>query len=93
MAEKTYNIKPVGEFLLLKIDPKEEKTESGIYLPTPIKEGTKLGKIMAMGDEVNKVTFKVGQTVILNEVSGVKYKGYHFTTDAAIYGILEEIEE
>ena len=42
--------KPLGDRLLVKPKPSEEKTKSGIVLPDSAKEKPQEGKVIAVGD-------------------------------------------
>jgi len=73
--------KPLGDRLLVKPNPSEEKTKSGIVLPDSAKEKPQEGKVIAVGsgardEEGNKVPMevKVGDTVLYSKYSGTEVK-------------------
>lgn len=57
-------IKPLGENVLVKIEAKENKTESGLYLPESASgERGQQGTVMAIGSHKD-IAVKKGDTVI-----------------------------
>ncbi len=75
-------IKPLGDRVLIKRFEAEEKTASGIVLPSSAKEQPHMAEIIAMGpgiteDEKKKDTLKVGDKVIYSKYSGteINYDG------------------
>ncbi len=73
--------KPLGDRLLVKPNPSEEKTKSGIVLPDSAKEKPQEGKVIAVGsgardEKGNKVPMevKVGDTVLYSKYSGTEVK-------------------
>lgn len=59
------NIKPLGDGLIVKQQPKKEKTDSGIFLPENSRAGnTFLHDVLAIGPDVKAV--KVGGVVYVN---------------------------
>jgi chaperonin GroES len=73
--------KPLGDRLLVKPNPSEEKTKSGIVLPDSAKEKPQEGKVVAAGsgardEKGNKVPMevKVGDTVLYSKYSGTEVK-------------------
>lgn len=73
--------KPLGDRLLVKPNPSEEKTKTGIVLPDSAKEKPQEGKVIAAGnggrdDKGNKVPMevKVGDVVLYSKYSGTEVK-------------------
>ena len=72
-------IKPINDYVLIKRIEAEEKTKSGIVLPSQAKEQPQIAEVLAVGpgtDEV-KVVVKAGDKVIFGQYGGmeIKYKG------------------
>lgn len=73
-------IKPLGARVLLKQEEMEEKTKSGIVLPSNSKEQPNLGRVIEVGPgEVKdgheiKVTVKKGDRVIYSKYAGTEVK-------------------
>jgi chaperonin GroES len=73
--------RPLGDRLLVKPNPSEEKTKSGIVLPDSAKEKPQEGKVIAVGegarDENGKkipMEVKVGDVVLYSKYSGTEVK-------------------
>ncbi len=73
--------KPLGDRLLVKPNPSEEKTKTGIVLPDSAKEKPQEGKVIAAGnggrdDKGNKIPMevKVGDVVLYSKYSGTEVK-------------------
>lgn len=81
------NIKPLGDRVVIKRLEAEEKTKSGIVLPTQAKEQPQLAEVIAVGPggmvdgkEV-KMEVKTGDTVIFSKYAGteIKHDGVEYT--------------
>ena len=81
-------IEPLGPHIILKILPKEDKSEGGIILPEVRQEAYTKGKVMAVGQgyrgpdgKFGPLTVKVGDVVIYNRHTGtqINYKGIDYT--------------
>jgi chaperonin GroES len=95
-------VRPLGDKILVKRAEKQERTESGIYLPESAKDQPKEGKIMAVGSGVlNKetgaympFTVKKGDRVIFTSYAGTEVKigddKLLILTEDEILGIIED---
>lgn len=80
------NIKPLGDRVVIKSLPSEEKTKSGIIMPDTAKEKPQEGEIVAVGPgkmekgERVALDVKVGDRVIYSKYAGteVKYDGEEY---------------
>ena len=91
-------IKPLGERVVIKQLPLEEKTKSGIIMPDTAKEKPQEGEIVAVGpgklEKTERVALdvKVGDKVIYSKYAGteVKYDGeeYLILKEADILAII-----
>lgn len=84
------NIKPLHDNVLIKPVVKEEKTESGIYIPeTASKEKPQQGKVVAVGagKDGKSMAVKKGDTVLFS-----KYGLTEITIEGVDYLIGEEKE-
>ncbi len=86
------NLKPLGDRVVVKQEPSEEKTQSGIVLPDTAKEKPQMGTVIAVGlgrvfDNGQRVPVevKVGDKVIY-----AKYGGTEVKLDNEEYIILQE---
>jgi chaperonin GroES len=76
------NLKPLNDRVVVRPKKEEEKTKSGIYLPsTASKERPTMGEIIAVGsgklsDKGERVPMevKVGDTVVYSEYAGTELK-------------------
>ena len=80
------DIKPLGDRVVIKKIESEEKTKSGIVLPSTAKEQPQMAEIVAVGaditnDEKKKDQLKVGDKVIFSKYAGaeVKIDGVEYT--------------
>ena len=87
-------IKPLGDRIVIKPAPAEEKTKGGIILPDTAKEKPVVGEVVAVGpgrkaDDGKQVTMdiKVGDKVLYG-----KYSGTEVTLDGAEYLIMRETD-
>ena len=90
MATKTktkFNLRPLGDRLILQRAEAEAKTAGGILLPESAKDKPKEGKIVAVGegrvDDSGKtvpMNVKVGDRVLFSSYAGteVKYEGEEY---------------
>jgi len=81
------NMKPLGDRVIIKVLPQEEKLASGIVLPGNAKEKPQEGEVVAIGpgrllDNGSRVELevKVGDVVIYSKYAGseVKYEGEEY---------------
>lgn len=70
------NIKPLADRVLIEPMQAETKTASGIYIPDTAKEKPQQGKVVAVGPGTKdeKLTVKVGDTVLYGKYSGTELK-------------------
>jgi len=85
-------IKPLGDRVIIKPSPAEEKTKGGIILPDTAKEKPVIGEIIAVGPgrkaddgKLIPMDLKVGDKVLYG-----KYSGTEVTLDGQEYLIMRE---
>ncbi len=93
-------VKPLGDRVLVKPQPAEEKTASGLYIPDTAKEKPQRGTVIAVGPgriEDGKhieMSVKEGDVVIFGKYAGseIVLDGEEFLImrETDILGILEE---
>ncbi|MDD2446456.1 MAG: co-chaperone GroES [Tissierellia bacterium] len=71
------SLKPLGDRVVIKKLEVEEKTKSGIVLPSSAKEQPSMAEVIAIGDEITndekkKDQIKVGDTIIFSKYSGTE---------------------
>ena len=81
------NIKPLADRVLLEPMEAETKTASGIIIPDNAKEKPQKATVVAVGSGTkdNRMTVKVGDTVLYG-----KYSGSEVTFDGVEYVIMRE---
>jgi chaperonin GroES len=94
MTDKALNIKPLGDRVIVKALPQEEKTRGGVILPDTAKEKPQQGEVVAVGpgritDKGVKVDMqvRVGDRVLYGKYSGTEVK-----IDGQEYLIVKESE-
>lgn len=73
------NLKPLGERIVIKKVEVEEKTKSGIVLPSSAKEQPSIAEVVAISEEITsdekkKDWIKVGNKVIFSKYAGTEIK-------------------
>ncbi|WMM24110.1 co-chaperone GroES [Tissierella sp. MB52-C2] len=73
------NLRPLGDRIVIKKVEAEEKTKSGIVLPSAAKEQPQMAEVVAIGaditnDEKKKDQIKVGDKVIFSKYAGTEIK-------------------
>ena len=85
------SIKPLGDRVVVRPKPAEEKTDSGLYIPDSAKEKPQKGTIVAAGpgrvENGNKIDMTVEEG---DEVLYGKYAGTEVTLDNEEYLIMRE---
>lgn len=70
------NIRPLGDRVVVEPAKAEEKTSSGIIIPDTAKEKPNQGTVVAVpddnGDKEDKVTVKVGDTILYGKFAGTE---------------------
>ena len=87
-------IKPLADRVLVEPSAAEEKTSSGIIIPDTAKEKPQKGKIISVGNGTKdeKLTVKVGDTVLYGKYSGTEINiegtDYLIMKESDIFGIV-----
>lgn len=81
------NLKPIGDRIVIKPAPAEEKTLGGIIIPDTAKEKPQRGEVIAAGPgkDCNLMHVKVGDTVMYG-----KYAGQQIELNGEDYLIMRE---
>ncbi len=86
------SIRPLGERVIVKPSPSEEKTAGGLYIPETAKEKPQKGEVIAVGpgrkaDDGQRLPMevKVGDKVLYGKYSGTEMK-----VDGETYLIIKE---
>ncbi len=83
------NIRPLGDRVVVEPAKAEEKTVSGIIIPNDSQEKPNQGTVVAVPEinDDNKVTVKVGDTVLYGQ-----YAGTEIDVDGSNYLIMSETD-
>ncbi|MBP8239293.1 MAG: co-chaperone GroES [Saprospiraceae bacterium] len=75
-------MKPIGDRVVIKPAPAEEKTKGGIIIPDTAKEKPQRGEVVAVGPgkDGNLMTVQVGDIVLYGKYAGqeINYNGEDF---------------
>ncbi len=93
-------IRPLGERVVVKATPTEERTKSGIVLPDTAKEKPQEGEVIAVGTgrllETGQrvpIDLKVGDKILFSKYAGNEVKiddvEYLIMREADILGVIE----
>lgn len=93
-------IRPLGERVVVKATPSEEKTKSGLVLPDTAKEKPQEGEVVAVGTgrllETGQrvpIDLKVGDKILFSKYAGNEVKidevEYLIMREADILGVIE----
>ncbi len=92
------SIKPLSDRVVVKPEPAEEQTASGLYIPDTAKEKPQRGKVVSVGpgrvENGTKIdmTVKEGDTVLYGKYSGTEItlsdEDYLIMRESDILGVL-----
>jgi chaperonin GroES len=73
------NLRPLGDRVVIKKIEAEEKTKSGIIVPSSAKEQPQMAEVLAIGVEIDKEEktkdqLKVGDKIIFSKYAGTEIK-------------------
>ncbi|MCF6463779.1 co-chaperone GroES [Clostridium sp. Cult1] len=83
------NLKPLGDRVVIKLVEAEEKTKSGIVLPSSAKEQPQMAEVVAIGADILNDDKKKDQIKVNDRVIFSKYAGTEVKIDGAEYTILK----
>ncbi len=63
-------VKPLQDRVLIKVGEAETVTASGLYIPDTAQEKTQTGTVVAVGDDKDAITVKVGDKVMYDKYAG-----------------------
>ena len=83
------NLKPLGDRVVIKLVEAEEKTKSGIVLPSSAKEQPQMAEVVAIGADIVNDEKKKDQIKVSDKVIFSKYAGTEVKIDGEEYTILK----
>jgi len=67
-------IQPLGSRVLVRIEPEETVTKSGLYVPDTAKEKPQRGVVAAIGDDRDVIKVDVGNRVLFPKYTGAEIR-------------------
>jgi chaperonin GroES len=67
-------VKPLADRVMVKLEKNEAKTAGGIIIPDTAQEKTQTGVVVAIGDDKDVITVKVGDKVMYDKYAGAQVK-------------------
>ncbi|NLJ99065.1 MAG: co-chaperone GroES [Tissierellia bacterium] len=83
------NLKPLGDRVVIKKVEAEERTKSGIVLPSSAKEQPQMAEVIAIGADITKDEKKKDQIKVDDKVIFSQYAGTEVKIDGEEYTILK----
>lgn len=83
------NLRPLGDRVVIKLVEAEEKTKSGIVLPSSAKEQPQMAEVIAIGADILNDEKKKDQIKVKDRVIFSKYAGTEVKIDGEEYTILK----
>jgi chaperonin GroES len=72
--EDYMKVKPLADRVMVKLEKNEAKTAGGIIIPDTAQEKTQTGVVVAVGDDKDVITVKVGDKVMYDKYAGTQVK-------------------
>ncbi|MFS8540844.1 MAG: co-chaperone GroES [Tissierellales bacterium] len=82
-------LRPLGDRVVIKLVEAEEKTKSGIVLPSSAKEQPQMAEVIAIGADILNDEKKKDQIKVKDKVIFSKYAGTEVKIDGEEYTILK----
>lgn len=67
-------IQPLGSRVLVRIEPEETVTKSGLFVPDTAKEKPQRGIVAAIGDDRDMIKVEVGSRVLFPKYTGAEIR-------------------
>jgi chaperonin GroES len=72
--EDYMKVKPLADRVMVKLEKNETKTAGGIIIPDTAQEKTQTGVVVAIGNDKDVITVKVGDKVMYDKYAGTQVK-------------------
>jgi chaperonin GroES len=72
--EDYMKVKPLADRVMVKLEKNEAKTAGGIIIPDTAQEKTQTGLVVAIGNDKEVITVKVGDKVMYDKYAGTQVK-------------------
>lgn len=80
-------VQPLGSRVLVRIEPEEQVTKSGLYVPDTSREKPQRGVVVAIGDEAEVIKVTPGDRVLF-----AKYTGTEIRVESTDHLIIESTD-
>jgi chaperonin GroES len=67
-------VRPLGDRILVKMEEVKAKTAGGLFIPQSAQEKTQIASVLAVGDDKEAITVKVGDKILHDKYAGTQVK-------------------
>ena len=67
-------VRPLGDRILVKMEVVKAKTAGGLFIPQSAQEKTQIASVVAVGDDKEAITVKVGDKILHDKYAGTQVK-------------------
>jgi len=71
---KIMTVRPLGDRILVKMEEVKAKTAGGLFIPQSAQEKTQIASVVAVGDDEEAITVKVGDKILHDKYAGTQVK-------------------
>jgi chaperonin GroES len=68
------SIRPLGDRILVKMEEVKAKTAGGLFIPQSAQEKTQIAAVIAIGDDTEAISVKVGDKILHDKYAGTQVK-------------------
>jgi len=68
------SIRPLGDRILVKMEEVKAKTAGGLFIPQSAQEKTQIAEVIAIGDDLEAISVKVGDKILHDKYAGTQVK-------------------
>ncbi|MBK5200238.1 MAG: co-chaperone GroES [Spirochaetaceae bacterium] len=68
------SIRPLGDRILVKMEEVKAKTAGGLFIPQSAQEKTQIAEVIAIGDDDEAISVKVGDKILHDKYAGTQVK-------------------
>lgn len=68
------SIRPLGDRILVKMEEVKAQTAGGLFIPQSAQEKTQIAAVIAIGDDKEAISVKVGDKILHDKYAGTQVK-------------------
>lgn len=68
------SIRPLGDRILVKMEEVKAQTAGGLFIPQSAQEKTQIAAVIAIGDDQEAISVKVGDKILHDKYAGTQVK-------------------